>query len=443
MGFFRKVEDEVKDVGRKIDDEITQPVKNTVEAIVEDPKKLAAVALAVAFPGAGAALGSALGLGAGAAAQVVGQALINATLNGGDVKSAVIAAALPVVGQAGASTVSKVLENSNITGVVNTVVTKAVTQGTTAALLGKDPLAAFVLGGVSAGVNTITQDIPGFNELPEAARNAVNVAVTAQLTKGDVTAAITTSIVSDAINYATKAIDDYRKDPTGITNRVVDEVIPQGSGNVEQDIVDQLSNERPDYSLTGGITFPSTGIKTDPITGAGSTVGESPVDYSVGGGSSGIGLNMPTSPNINDMGGGQGLTVKIPDGVLSEEGVRPTGTAPDLGDPDSFINKPTDAEKAELDWKAGLKTAMSLVGGATAGLAATKSSSSKPVTAPTLDYSNIYKDAPIKGFSMRKGEDGRYTPFIGDKAQLAKGGFVSKRVSEKTGKSTSFVTKQK
>lgn len=427
MGFFRKVEDEIKDAGRKIDDEILQPVKNTVEAIVEDPKKLAAVALAVAFPGAGAALGSALGLGAGAAAQVVGQALINATLNGGDVKSAVIAAALPVVGQAGASTVSKVLENSNITGVVNTVVTKAVTQGTTAALLGKDPLAAFVLGGVSTGVSTITQDIPGFSELPETARNAVNAAVTSQLTKGDVNAAITTSIVSDTINYATKAIDDYKKKPTGITNRVVDEAIPQGSGDVEKDIVDQLSNERPDYSLTGGVNFPTIGLKTTPITGAGSTVGESPVDYGFGNNNAGLGLKMPTSPNIDSMGGGQGLTVKTSDGVLSEEGVTKTGTASDLGDPDSFINKPTDTEKSELDWKAGLKTAMSLVGGATAGLAAAKSSSSAPVTAPTLDYSNIYKDAPIKGFSMRKGEDGKYTPFIGDKAQLAKGGFISKK----------------
>jgi hypothetical protein len=28
---------------------------------------------------------------------------------------------------------------------------------------------------------------------------------------------------------------------------------------------------------------------------------------------------------------------------------------------------------------------------------------------------------------MRKGEDGKYTPYIGEKAQLAKGGLASRR----------------
>lgn len=206
MGFFRKVEKEVKRAGRKIDDEILQPVKNTVEAIVEDPKKLAAVAIAVAFPGAGAALGAQLGL-SGVAAQVVGQTLLNTALNGGDVKSAVISAALPVVGQAGANALSSTLASSGIEGAVNTVITRAVTQGTTAAILGKDPLSAALLGGVTAGVNAIVPDIPGYNDLPAAAKNAINSAIATKLTGGNVGGAVSQSLVNDAIAWAKSEVN--------------------------------------------------------------------------------------------------------------------------------------------------------------------------------------------------------------------------------------------
>lgn len=424
----------LKKIGRKIEKAIIKPIVNTVKAIVDDPKKLIGVAIAVAFPGAGAALGAQLGL-TGVAAKVVGQTLINTAVNGGDVKSAVIGAALPLVGDVGAKAISETLTNSNITGTLNTVVTKAVTQGTTAALLGKDPLAAFVLGGASAGVSLITQDIPGFNELPEVAKNAVNTAVVAQITKSDVGSAVTTSLINDAISYATKAIDDYKKNPEGITNRVVDEAIPQGSGGAVADDTFDISkigagaDFKPDYSLTDGVTLPSTdGLKVDPVTDAGSTVGTSPVDYGFNV-TDGLDLKMPTSPNITDMGGGQGLTVKTPEGVLSESGVTPTGAAPDLGDPDSFINKPAPdvPEEAPFDPRDALKLAMRMMGTVTAGAVVSEAASSTTKRPINLEYGDIYKDAPIKGFAMRKGEDGRYTPFIGEKAQLAKGGLASRR----------------
>ena len=194
-------EDSVKDVGRKIDDNILQPVKDTVEAIIEDPKKLAAVAISIAFPGAGAALGTALGL-TGTAATVVGQTLINTALNGGDVKSAVISAALPIVGQAGANAISTTLTNSGIEGTLNTVITRAATQGATAAILGQDALTAALLGGVTAGVNAIIPDIPGYSSLPAPAQNAINSAIAAKLTDGNVRNAVTQSLVNDAISWA-------------------------------------------------------------------------------------------------------------------------------------------------------------------------------------------------------------------------------------------------
>lgn len=52
------------------------------------------------------------------------------------------------------------------------------------------------------------------------------------------------------------------------------------------------------------------------------------------------GLKMPRAPNIESMGGGQGFVVPVEGGVMTKSGFIPTGYTPDLGDPNSFINKP-------------------------------------------------------------------------------------------------------
>jgi hypothetical protein len=48
-------------------------------------------------------------------------------------------------------------------------------------------------------------------------------------------------------------------------------------------------------------------------------------------------------------------------------------------------------------------------------------------SAMNLSQDDLYKDAPIKGYHMKQNAEGRYIPYIGDRALLAKGGFVSKR----------------
>jgi hypothetical protein len=389
MGFFRKVEDEIKDVGRKIDDEIFQPVGDIVEAIVDDPKKLLAVGLAIAFPGAGAFLGGQLGL-TGTLAKVVGQTIINTALNGGDVKSAVIGAVLPTVGEAGSNIIGQTLTDSGITGTVNTVLTRAVTQGTTAALLGKDPAAAFLLGGVSAGVTSITENIPGFSDLPEFSRNAISSAVVAKFTDTDVATAVTGSLINDALDYATTKINEYKTQTGGITNRVVDEAIPQGDG-VVNNVTFDLSNKNVTDNL----------------------IGSSVADYL-----------------SNDK-------------TLSQESLGvDTDVEFDATEREGSLAK--DTKSSSFDIAGGLKTAATVTGGvAGAGAIASAIDTPDTIEVPRLQYGDIYKDAPIQGFSMRKDPtSGRYTPFIGEEALLAKGGFVSKRKSEKTGKSTSFVTRQ-
>jgi len=352
-------------------------------------------------------LGAALGVTNPDIAKAVGGAIIQGAASeaaGGDFIDGAIAGALSGSGQ-------KAGELLGLTGQVASTVGTSIVKGVVAEVQGKDVTDAMIAGAVSGALSYKT---------PET---TVQTAEEMDKTFQEDMAKL--GITSTDLNIGPKTEDvlasSFQEDMTNL-GIVSTEAPPPSEYQFTKDF-----GTGTDYSLTTGVTFPKEGINVDEVKDAGATVGESPVDYSLNVNAPFDGLQMPTSPNLDGMGGGQGLTVKTPDGVLSEEGVTKTGTASDLGDPDSFINKPApDVPEDSLDWKAGLKTAMGLVGGATAGLAATKSTRT-PSTPVNLNYGDIYKDAPIKGFAMRKGEDGKYTPYIGDKAQLAKGGLASRR----------------
>jgi hypothetical protein len=80
-----------------------------------------------------------------------------------------------------------------------------------------------------------------------------------------------------------------------------------------------------DYSLLGG---------TSPEQLA--TIGETGLLS----GTAGEGLQLPQVPALPSMGGGQGLSVPVSGGTVTEAGFTPTGATPVLGDPGSFINDP-------------------------------------------------------------------------------------------------------
>jgi hypothetical protein len=80
-----------------------------------------------------------------------------------------------------------------------------------------------------------------------------------------------------------------------------------------------------DYSLLGG---------TSPEQLA--TIGETGLLP----GTAGEGLQLPQVPALPSMGGGQGLSVPVSGGTVTEAGFTPTGATPVLGDPNSFINDP-------------------------------------------------------------------------------------------------------
>jgi hypothetical protein len=108
----------------------------------------------------------------------------------------------------------------------------------------------------------------------------------------------------------------------------------------------------------GGVVAPGVGLVIDPgmlapALGTNLGVVVPPTDYSLLGGAdltgvgetglipgSTVGLQAPTLPSVSSMGGGQGLSVPVEGGTVTQGGFTPTGAVPVLGDPGSFINDP-------------------------------------------------------------------------------------------------------
>ena len=210
MGFAKKI-------GKKIDKGLIQPVLHTVEAIVQDPKKLAMVALSVFAPGVGTALGTAMGL-SGTAATIVGQAAINTALNGGNVKQAILSAAIPVVGQQVAGTLSASFVESGMDKVLANSAGKVITSAGMAKLQGKDPVAALLSGGISAGTSAVTNNIPGFNDLPDVVKQSINTGISTNLAGGDGSQAAANALVNSAIAKASDQVAAYKKDSNADIN---------------------------------------------------------------------------------------------------------------------------------------------------------------------------------------------------------------------------------
>jgi len=103
-------------------------------------------------------------------------------------------------------------------------------------------------------------------------------------------------------------------------------VEPYGPGGITPDIAPPALPP-VDYSLLDGANLPTPA----PGMGGGTGIIE---------GSSGMGLQQPTMPNLGGMGGGQGLTVPVAGGTVGQLGFTPSGATPSIGSPKSFINDP-------------------------------------------------------------------------------------------------------
>lgn len=224
---------------------VAKQLGNTIEAIASDPRKLAAVGLMIAFPGAASSVGdfilgeglavdaavasgamsaaeasmvgaSTLGSGSVASA-IVGQAAINAATNGGDVESAVKAALI----QQGlpAAMKSDVMQslNKDMVDLFGKYGAQAATDAGIAAIMGKDPVAAFVFSGAKQAVNVMTKEIPGFDSLNGPAKSAINSVLLAKLSGKDAATAAANSLISSAVGAA-KAYTQIQQHAFGFYN---------------------------------------------------------------------------------------------------------------------------------------------------------------------------------------------------------------------------------
>lgn len=255
------------------------------------------IALSFIAPGLGSALGAALAPAASAAVQAaIGSAVIGGTMaeaTGGDfLKGALTSAVGSGIGSATAPI-------SEFVG--SQALGQALTGGAMAELQGGDFIQGAIQGGLSGAINdaklaaaeeylksippayTYESDLPTLNVVP-----------------GD-----TVGIVEAPITVDTSFTPDYSLSP-------VAPIIPEMGAQ--------------------GIQVPTISEVIDVVN--------QPVDYSLPISTTNVGLVIPTTPNIESMGGGQGITVPVTGGTLTEAGVIPETYVPVLGDETSFINQP-------------------------------------------------------------------------------------------------------
>jgi hypothetical protein len=223
------VVDAIKKVGRWIDDNIFQPIKDVgswinekifkpvikfaeaqIQAILDDPIKAIAKAIAMSNP-ATAAMWLAVIEG------------VDTAIAGGDIGDILESAAKGyLTGKA-----AKFAENVGDTvgyyagdafgGTVGNVVSKVVTSGTAQAIDaiadGRDPLEAFRMGAISTGVGLtlgkINTELEGkYDELPDVAKNVIQASITDLVINGEVSELTLSRAITNSIITA-QAVDDF------------------------------------------------------------------------------------------------------------------------------------------------------------------------------------------------------------------------------------------
>jgi hypothetical protein len=196
-------------VGKAAND-LAKDLGTGLQAIANDPRKLAAVGIMVAFPGAASAIGSYLLPAEVVAAYptvaaVVGQTALNTATNGGDVKGAVTSALI----QQGAPQLTKYIADSYATEGVSKAITdwaaKATTDVGLAAALGKDPASAFIFSGAKAATDVVLNQAGISNTLsmlPKEAASAAKAAITAKIMNIDPSKAVAQDLINQAIGSA-------------------------------------------------------------------------------------------------------------------------------------------------------------------------------------------------------------------------------------------------
>ena len=241
----------VKKTLKKVEKAVIRPIGDAIETILEDPVKIAAVALTVAVPGAGAAIGSALGA-SGTAATVIGNAVIGGVTSeatgGSFIKGAVTGGVT-----AGLTPVSAAVKEAVGGGTLGNIASGAVSGATKSALSGGDVLSGALTGGASGGISSVTPDLKdalGGGTLGDVGAGVLTGAAGAALTGRDVeTGAIKGAIgglLSSAGTAPTQALDyGYADDAAqlaeqGFSASQITDIL--GAADAPPDVANSLAN---------------------------------------------------------------------------------------------------------------------------------------------------------------------------------------------------------
>lgn len=231
--------------------------------------------------------------------------------------------------------------NAAVQGAIgNAIVQGAISEATGGDFLKGAALSG--LGSLAGGLQPGLSETLGGGAVGDIASKALIGGTMSELSGGDFAKGALISGVGAGIDQAKlSAADDYLSSLPGGHGPYSDAPVDMSDFDVAPPVIDTTFT--PDYSLSvGAPVIPemgAQGIQVPTINEVIDVVNQ-PVDYSLPIPGSGIGLVMPTAPNLDSMGGGQGITVPVSGGTLTESGVIPTNYVPDLGDPTSFINQP-------------------------------------------------------------------------------------------------------
>jgi hypothetical protein len=243
---------------------------------------IAAVSGASAAIGAGAAAAIGLGTVGTVAATAIGTGIIAGgmtAIQGGDISDVLESAVVGGVTSFVGGTVSSAVGNVVAEATGSQIAASAAGNAARTLVTGgdtEDVLKSGLLGGIGAGINELEQDLR-------------QEEFDSQMTESGLAGQTATS-PSDLIQ------EPAVTEPTSIA-----------------EIINNLQPINPDYSL-------------------GNSANADIVD--------GSGIKEPVVPNLESMGGGQGLVLPVDGGYITQEGFIPDSYTPSIGDPESFINQP-------------------------------------------------------------------------------------------------------
>ena len=205
--------------------------------------------------------------------------------------------------------------------------TVAAANGASTENIAKAAIASYTGSEVGASTGTAVASATDNAVLANIAGSAAGNAASTLVKGGNLDQAFANAVIGASGSAAQSALTGTPTAPAPQQNIIPDKTTQEISAGAEF--------TPPSYTLAPGQGGP--GLKAGTLTPA--ELGKADYGFSFTDLPS-EGLKMPTSPNVESMGGAQGLTAKVPGGTVSETGLTATGTLPALGDPQSFINKP-------------------------------------------------------------------------------------------------------